>query len=138
LGTAEFRARYSPARASAFADRKITGKPDRKLISTSFVECHNLTLRMNNRRFTRLSTGYSKKLENLKHSLALYFFHYNFCRIHHTLRVTPAMEFWRYQPGMERRRNGGSKKMRIKIANASKSRLLFKRTFCSIRRTHRF
>lgn len=87
-----FEARYSPPQCIGVRRRKITGKPDRKLISTSFVECHNLTLRMNNRRFTRLSTGYSKKLENLKHSLALYFFHYNFCRIHHTLRVTPAME----------------------------------------------
>lgn len=87
-----FENRYSPPKCIGVRRRKIKGKPERKFVSTSYVECHNLTLRMNNRRFTRLSTGYSKKLDNHKHSLALYFFHYNFCRIHHTLRVTPAME----------------------------------------------
>ncbi len=87
-----FEARYSPPACIGVRRRKITGKPDRKLISTSFVERQNMTLRMQNRRFTRLTNGFSKKIENHKHSLALHFMHYNFCRIHQTLRVTPAME----------------------------------------------
>jgi hypothetical protein len=72
--------------------RTVKGQPVSKLISTSFVERQNLTIRMNNRRFTRLTNAFSKKIENHKHSLAIYFMHYNFCRIHQTLRVTPAME----------------------------------------------
>src|SRR5207245_9267586 len=70
----------------------IMGNPDRKLISTSHIERQNLTLRMNNRRFTRLTNAFSKKLENHKHAAAIHFMYYNFCRIHQTLRVTPAME----------------------------------------------
>jgi hypothetical protein len=61
-------------------------------ISTSFIERQNLTIRMQMRRFTRLTNGFSKKLENLKAAVALHFAHYNFCRVHTTLRVTPAME----------------------------------------------
>jgi hypothetical protein len=61
-------------------------------ISTSFVERQNLSMRMGMRRFTRLTNGFSKKLENHGHAVALYFMHYNFCRVHKTLRVTPAME----------------------------------------------
>jgi hypothetical protein len=68
------------------------GNPDPRHISTSFVERQNLTMRMSMRRFTRLTNGFSKKLENHAHQVALYFFHYNLCRIHKTLRVTPAME----------------------------------------------
>jgi hypothetical protein len=61
-------------------------------ISTSFVERSNLSMRMGVRRFTRLTNGFSKKLENHGHMVALYFMHYNYCRVHKTLRVTPAME----------------------------------------------
>jgi IS1 family transposase len=84
--------RYSPPCCIGTRKRRIIGNPTRSLISTSYIERQNLTLRMNNRRFTRLTNGYSKKLQNHKWSCALHFFHYNFCRIHHTLRVTPAME----------------------------------------------
>jgi hypothetical protein len=69
----------------------ITGNPDPRHISTSYVERQNLTIRMMCRRFTRLTNAFSKKLVNLKAALALHFAYYNFCRIHQTLRVTPAM-----------------------------------------------
>jgi hypothetical protein len=70
----------------------VSGNPDPKHISTSFVERQNLTMRMGMRRFTRLTNGFSKKVDNLRHAVALHFMHYNFCRVHQTLRVTPAME----------------------------------------------
>ncbi len=72
--------------------RTVVGSPDAALISTSYVERANLTMRMSMRRFTRLTNAFSKKVENLSHAVALHFMHYNFCRIHGTLRVTPAME----------------------------------------------
>ena len=68
------------------------GNPDPAHISTSFVERQNLTMRMSIRRFTRLTNAFSKKLANLKAACALHFAYYNFCRIHSTIRVTPAME----------------------------------------------
>jgi hypothetical protein len=71
---------------------KITGNPDPAHISTSYAERQNLSMRMHMRRFTRLTNGFSKKVENHKASVALYFMFYNFGRIHTTLRVTPAME----------------------------------------------
>lgn len=71
---------------------RITGKPDLDYVSTSYVERQNLTMRMTMRRFTRLTNAFSKKAENLAHAVALHFMHYNFCRVHQSLRVTPAME----------------------------------------------
>ncbi len=70
----------------------IEGNPDRRYISTSYAERQNLTMRMSMRRFTRLTNGFSKKVENHAAAVALYFTYYNFCRVHQTLRVTPAME----------------------------------------------
>jgi hypothetical protein len=69
----------------------ISGSPDRRLISTSIVERQNLSMRMNMRRFTRLTNAFSKKLENLQSAVVLHFAHYNLVRLHKTLRITPAM-----------------------------------------------
>jgi hypothetical protein len=88
----------SPAELIPVEQRPINGKPDPAHISTSYVERQNLTMRMGMRRFTRLTNGFSKKVENLEHPVSLHFMHfmhfmhYNFARIHKTLRVTPAME----------------------------------------------
>jgi IS1 family transposase len=84
--------KYSPAECIDCKPIAITGRPDPKHISTSYIERQNLTMRMGMRRFTRLTNGFSKKIENHAHAVALHYMHYNFCRIHQTLRVTPAME----------------------------------------------
>jgi len=90
-GDRQEEARYSPADFISCRAVDITGKPDAKHISTSYVESQNLTLRMCMRRFTRLTNGFSKKLENHIAAVSLHFMYYNFARIHQTLRVTPAM-----------------------------------------------
>ncbi|HVH69611.1 MAG TPA: IS1 family transposase [Candidatus Dormibacteraeota bacterium] len=84
--------RYSPPRISEVISKVRTGDPDPDHISTSFVERQNLTMRMQLRRFTRLTNAFSKKLSHLKAAVALHFAYYNLCRIHTSLRVTPAME----------------------------------------------
>lgn len=84
--------RYSPAQCMGARRAVISGMPDFAHISTSFTERQNLTMRMSMRRFTRLTNAFSKKVENHEHMVALYFMYYNFCRVHQTLRVTPAME----------------------------------------------
>jgi len=95
--------RYSPAECKGIEKIRIEGNPDLSHVSTSYVERQNLTMRMSMRRFTRLSNGFSKKVENLEHAVALHFMNYNFARVHKTLRVTPAMEagvadhVWRLQ-----------------------------------------
>jgi hypothetical protein len=89
--TEEGQKRYSPAQCIGTEKIRVNGNPDDKSVSTSYVERQNLTMRMNMRRFTRLTNAFSKKVGNLACAVALHFMHYNFCRIHQTLRVTPAM-----------------------------------------------
>lgn len=85
-------ARYSPSVCTGSKPYARIGTPDPKHISTSFIERLNLTTRMSNRRFTRLTNAFSKKIENHEASISLHYTYYNFCRIHQTLRVTPAMQ----------------------------------------------
>ena len=99
----ESETRYSPAECIGCEMKAISGHPKIEHISTSYVERQNLTMRMSMRRFTRLTNGFSKKIENLGHSVALHYMWYNFARVHKTLRVTPAMEagisdhIWNYE-----------------------------------------
>ena len=72
--------------------KPISGNPNKRHISTSYVERQNLSMRKGIRRFTRLTNAFSKKLENHMHAISIYFMHYNFARVHQTLRVTPAVE----------------------------------------------
>ncbi len=83
--------RYSPPNVTKVERHTIVGGPDRAHISTSLIERQNLTMRMSMRRFTRLTNAFSKKIENLQAAVALHFAHYNFVRVHKTLRITPAM-----------------------------------------------
>ncbi len=83
--------RYSPGHVVRVKRQVMSGQPDRRRISTSYVERSNLTLRMQQRRFTRLTNGFSKKLENHRAAVALYVSHYNLCRVYETIRITPAM-----------------------------------------------
>ncbi|MEX2387031.1 MAG: IS1 family transposase [Phycisphaeraceae bacterium] len=84
-------ARYSPAVCTGCRKQVVTGNPDKAHVSTSYVERSNLTMRMQNRRFTRLTNAFSKKLTNHEHSVALSTFHYNFIRKHQTIKTTPAV-----------------------------------------------
>lgn len=84
--------KYSPGESCGTITGTVCGNPDKTHVSTSYVERQNLTMRMGIRRFTRLTIGFSKKIENHAHAVALHFMYYNFGRIHKTLRVTPAME----------------------------------------------
>ncbi|MBW8708635.1 MAG: IS1 family transposase [Alphaproteobacteria bacterium] len=84
--------KYSPGVIVSQTKDVVFGAPDMAKASTSYVERQNLNIRMGNRRFTRLTNGFSRRLENHSHSLAIYFFHHNFCRIQKSLRVTPAMQ----------------------------------------------
>jgi hypothetical protein len=90
--SAEAEKRYSPAECIGCQKKTITGTPNAKHISTSYVERQNLTMRMHMRRFTRLTNAFSKKLENHVAAISLHFMYYNFVRIHQTLKVTPAMQ----------------------------------------------
>jgi IS1 family transposase len=83
--------RYSPAKLIDVRKSVITGSPDESLISTSYVERQNLTMRMHMRRLTRLTNGFSKKVENFRAAVSLHFGYYNFVRVHKSLRMTPAM-----------------------------------------------
>ena len=84
--------RYSPVDCTGAKKVRVSGHPDEAHVSTSYVERQNLTMRMSMRRFTRLTNAFSKKLDNHEAAIALHFMHYNFARVHQTLRVTPAME----------------------------------------------
>jgi hypothetical protein len=88
----EVEGRYSPAKCIGCDMKTVIGEPDYRHVSTSYVERQNLSMRMHIRRFTRLTNAFSKKIENHAAAISLYFAYYNFCRVHSTLRFTPAME----------------------------------------------
>ncbi len=103
----ETESHYSPGEFVSCRTIPMAGNPKPRHISTSYVERQNLTMRMHMRRFTRLTNAFSKKIDNHGHAVALHYMHYNFCRIHQTLRVTPAMEagiadhIWSIEEGVE-------------------------------------
>ncbi len=84
-------ARYSPARCVGCDKEAVIGSPDPEHVSTSFIERQNLTMRMNMRRFTRLTNGFSKKIENHAAAVALHFMYYNFAKVHMTTKTSPAV-----------------------------------------------
>lgn len=83
--------KYSPGICTSVSCRRVTGRPDTRHVSTSYIELHNQKIRQQNRRFTRLTAGHSKKIENHIHHLAIYFVFYNFARVHSSIRTSPAM-----------------------------------------------
>lgn len=83
--------KYSPSKCVGTELKVIQGEPEYDHISTSYIERQNLTMRMGMRRFTRLTNAFSKKVENLEAAVALHFMYYNFCRVHKTLKTTPAI-----------------------------------------------
>ena len=83
--------RYSPGECQGIEQRRVEGRPDAAHVSTSYIERANLSIRMGTRRFTRLTNAFSKRAANHEHAVAIYFMHYNFVRIHQTLRRTSAM-----------------------------------------------
>src|SRR5947208_4727883 len=89
--TSESEKRYNPAQCIGCEQKRVTGNPGPKHISSSYIERQNLTMRMSMRRFTRLRNAFSKRIENHVASIAIHYMHYNVCRIHQMLRVTPAM-----------------------------------------------
>ena len=91
-GTNQQEKKYSPAECTGCKKTKVSGDPNPKFVSTSYVERQNLTMRMHMRRFTRLTNAFSKKVENHCHAIALHFVYYNFCKIHTSLSITPAMQ----------------------------------------------
>ena len=91
-GTHDNERKYSPAECTGAKKTRVMGDPRKQFISTSYVERCNLTMRMHMRRFTRLTNAFSKKLENHCHAISLHFVYYNFCKIHQSLSVTPAMQ----------------------------------------------
>jgi IS1 family transposase len=90
-GTGQSERKYSAAKYTGSKKTWVSGEPEEKHISTSYVERQNLTMRMHMRRFTRLTNAFSKKIENHCHAIALHFVYYNFVKMHKTLRITPAM-----------------------------------------------
>lgn len=91
-GTSENERKYSPGVCTGCKKSKVIGDPNPKFVSTSYVERRNLTMRMHMRRFTRLTNAFSKKVENHNYAIALHFVYYNFCKVHKSLSVTPAMQ----------------------------------------------
>ena len=126
--TKEAKRRYSPNEVVGTTKAVVIGKPDLALVSTSLVERANLSMRMGMRRFIRLTNGFSKKIENHMFAVSLHFMHYNFGRVHKTLRVTPAMQagiadhVWSIEeivnliPAPEAKKRGAYKQRAVKAA----------------------